>query len=165
GCQTLILFGRRFEKVFDLVPDFRVTFSGIGTGDPAVGSVALDNTITMGPILGDQLPIIVVPGKHIFRQHLRVDGLIGSDLFTRFEIEIHPSRHEIVFRPAFHRTLPSVYLHILLRLASDRPSIAATFGLPENNKVSEMLIDTGSSLYVLLASSDKKHIGPKSKIT
>lgn len=165
GCQTLILFGRRFEKVFDLVPDFRVTFSGIGTGHPAVGSVALDNTITMGPILGDQVPIIVVPGKHIFRQHLRVDGLIGYDLFTRFEIEIHPSRQEIVFRPAFHRTLPSDYHHIPLRLARHRPTIAATFALPENDMVSEMLVDTGSSLSVLLTSSDKKHIGPKSKMT
>ncbi|HEX7016125.1 MAG TPA: pepsin/retropepsin-like aspartic protease family protein [Cyclobacteriaceae bacterium] len=156
GCQTLVLFGKQHEKRFELVPDFTVTFSGIGEGKPATGSVSLNNTVTMGPISGDHVPIVVVPGKSMLRRHLQVDGLIGYDLFTRFEIEIHPARQEIVFRPAFHRSLPRDYHYVPLSVAHHRPTVTATFMLPHGELSSEMLVDTGSILSVLVASSDKE---------
>jgi hypothetical protein len=155
GCQTLVLFGRKYEKMLNIVPHFRVTFSGIGNGKPAIGSVALNNTVTLGPVKGDQIPIVIVPGKRILRRHLQVDGLIGYDLFTRFEIEIHPFRQELILRPAFHRTLPRDYHYIPLSVAHHRPTITATFALPEREVSSEMLVDTGSTLSVLVKSSDK----------
>lgn len=163
GCQTLILFGKRFEKMFDMVPDFRVTFSGIGAGKPATGRVALGNTVTLGPVKGDHVPIVIVPGKRILRSHLQVDGLIGYDLFTRFEIEIHPMRQEIVFRPAFNRTLPCDYHHIPLSVAHYRPTIEATFTFPEHDMTSDMLVDTGSMLSVLVTSSDKQRAMAKAR--
>ncbi|MDV3308442.1 MAG: aspartyl protease family protein [Cyclobacteriaceae bacterium] len=161
GCQTLILFGKRYEQMFDIVPDFRVTFSGMGNGKPAVGSVSLQNTVTLGPLEGEHIPIVIVPGKKVLRRHLQVDGLIGYDLFTRFEIELHPIRQEIIFRSAFNRTLPRDYHHIPLSLSHHRPTINATFALPDREVSAEMLVDTGSTLYVLLKSSDKEHLTSK----
>lgn len=163
GCQTLILFGKRYEKVLDVVPDFRVAFSGMGSGKPAVGKVSLRNKVSMGPVKGVQIPIVVVPGKRILRHHMKVDGLIGYDIFTRFEIEVHPIRQEIVFRPAFNRTLPCDYNFIPLSLAHHRPTIAATLTFSQSDISSEMLVDTGSTLSVLVKSSDKERLTREGK--
>jgi hypothetical protein len=161
GCQSIILFGKQYEKMFDIVPDFSVTFSGIGTGEPAIGRVTLDHTVTLGPVKREKVPIVIVPGKKIFHRHLQVDGLIGYDLFTRFEIEIHPVRQQIIFRSAADRNLPPEYHHIPLRVDHHRPTIEATFKLPGQEETIDMLVDTGSSLAVLLTTSDKKRMPPK----
>jgi predicted aspartyl protease len=161
GCQSLILFGKQYEKMFDIIPNFSVTFSGIGAGKPAVGSVALDNIVTLGPVRREKVPIVIVPGKKLFRHHQRVDGLIGYDLFTRFEIEIHPVRQQITFRSATNRNLPPDYYHIPLKLDHHRPTISATFALPEQEETLDMLVDTGSSLSILLTTSDKKGLPSK----
>lgn len=164
GCQTLILFGKRYEKVLSVLPDFTVEFSGMGLGKPALGRVSLKNEITMGPVKGEQIPIVIVPGKKVFGRHLQVDGLIGYDLFTRFEIEVHPFKQEIVFRPAFHRHLPCDYNYIPLNLTHHRPIISATFALPDGDMSSEMLVDTGSTLSILVKSSDKESRARKGSI-
>lgn len=161
GCQSLILFGKQYEKMFDIVPDFNVTFSGIGTGKPAVGSVTLDNTVTLGPVKREKVPIVIVSGKKFLHRHLQVDGLIGYDLFTRFEIEIHPLRQQIIFRTPHNRTLPPDYHHIPLNLDHHRPVVSASFTLPEKEETLDMLVDTGSSLSILLTTSDKKRLPSK----
>jgi hypothetical protein len=43
GCRNLVLFGKRFQKLFDIQPGREVKFSGLGAGHPVVGGVSLNN--------------------------------------------------------------------------------------------------------------------------
>ena len=154
GCRTLILFGKQFEKKLTMVRGKTIQFSGMGSGKPARGEVSLGNAVSMGPVEGKEIPIVVVPGRNLFRNHMRIDGLIGYDIFTRFEIELHANRQQITFRSAFRRSLPAGYSHIPLTMTGDKPMIASTLALPGEVLAVNVLIDTGSVLGLLLKSSD-----------
>lgn len=162
SCRTLILFGNHYVKFLPTVPGKTVEFSGMGSGKPVRGSVSIGNNLRMGPIKGENIPIVIVPKRTPFKSHMRIDGLIGYDIFTRFEVEVHPHRQEIIFRPAFNRNLPAGYDHIPLSLTDQKPMIASTIDFPTGTVTSDVLVDTGSTLGLLLKSSDKVHHNPSS---
>lgn len=155
SCRTLVLFGDRFKEFLPTVPGKTVEFSGMGSGKPARGSVSLGNALRMGSIKGEDIPIVIVTQKRLFKSHMRIDGLIGYDIFTRFEVEVHPYRQEIIFRPAFNRSLPEGYDHIPLNMIDQKPMIASTITFPDETMSSGLLIDTGSTFGLLLKTSDK----------
>lgn len=160
SCRTLILFGNHFGKFLPSVPGKTVEFSGMGTGKPARGCVSLGNNLRMGPVTGENIPIVIVTQKTPFKSHMRIDGLIGYDIFTRFEVEVHPHRQEIIFRPAFNRNLPEGYDHIPLMMTDQKPMTASTISFPEETLMPALLIDTGSTLCLLLKTSDKSRLNP-----
>ena len=47
GCRNLILFGKRFEKLFNVQPGRKVEFSGLGDGNPIAGTLALNNKVAL----------------------------------------------------------------------------------------------------------------------
>lgn len=161
SCRTVILFGKKFGQSLETVPGRTVEFSGMGSGQPARGIVSLGNEVRLGPVRGENIPIVIVSQKRPFQNHMKIDGLIGYDIFTRFEIEIHPYRQEITFRSAFHRCLPDGYEYIPLNMLDQKPMIASTIVFPGETLTSSVLVDTGSTLGLLLKSPDAsrfKHI-------
>lgn len=160
SCRTLILFGNNFKKFLPTVPGKTVEFSGMGSGKAVRGTVSLGNELRMGPVKGENIPIVIATQKGPFKGHMKIDGLIGYDIFTRFEVEVHPYRQEITFRSAFNRSLPAGYEHIPLSITDQKPMIASTIDFPTGTMASDVLIDTGSSLGLLLKSSDKVHRKP-----
>lgn len=155
SCRTILLFGRHFEEALATVPEATVQFSGMGTGKPVEGKVSLGNLMRMGPITGENIPIVVATQKKPFKNHMKIDGLIGYDIFTRFEVEVHPYRQEITFRSAFNKTLPPGYKHIPLNMSAQKPMICSTIHFPDETIAPDMLVDTGSTLGLLVKSSQR----------
>ena len=155
SCRTLVLFGNHFTKFLPTVPGKTVEFSGMGPGQAVRGSISLGNTLRMGYIKGVDIPIVIATQKGPFKSNMRIDGLIGYDILTRFEVEVHPHRQEIIFRAAFNRSLPEGYNYIPLRMTDQKPMIASTITFPDEVISSGVLVDTGSTLGLLLKTSDK----------
>ena len=47
GCRNLVLFGKRFKKLFAMERDKRIQFSGLGSGNPVYGSLSLKNKVAI----------------------------------------------------------------------------------------------------------------------
>src|SRR5687768_7707695 len=43
GCRNLVLFGKRFQRLFLTEPNQKVQFSGLGDGNPIHGNLSLNN--------------------------------------------------------------------------------------------------------------------------
>ncbi|HEY8938434.1 MAG TPA: aspartyl protease family protein [Cyclobacteriaceae bacterium] len=154
GCRNLVLFGKKFQNRFTYEPSRDVQFSGLGNGKAIHGKLSLGNKISVGAIQGEGIPVVVVPSKNLFQYVDDVDGVIGYDLFLRFEVEINSMTHRISFRPALLTNMPEGYTKIPMRIDDSRPILSSSILLNSNNHVCDLMIDTGSSLALLLKTTD-----------
>lgn len=157
GCRNLLLFGKQFEKLFDTQPGQKIQFSGLGDGQPLTGKLSLNNKVSIHALLGEKIPVVIVPHKNLFSGSPNVHGIIGYDIFIKFEIEFDASRRLITFRPAAVAEISSDYTKIPLRVEDCRPLIQSKifFSQPEGFHC-ELMLDTGSALGLLLKYADPK---------
>jgi hypothetical protein len=154
GCRNLILFGKRFEKLFTLHPGKKVEFSGLGTGNPIAGGLSLDNKVAIDAVLGERIPIVIMNDRNLFRNSPQIDGVIGYEVFSRFEIELNPPVSQITFRPGATSELPEQYSRIELRIEDSRPILKGTIAFTDGEtKDVDLMIDTGSTLGLLVKTS------------
>jgi len=155
GCRNLVLFGKRFQKLFTMQPGSRVQFSGLGEGNPVYGKLSLGNTVVLGEAIGNQIPVVVVPEQNLFGSYTQVHGVIGYDIFTKFEVELNPVLKEITLRPAATADLASNYNRVPIRIEDSRPLINCEVVLTKDHKhLCDLMIDTGSSLGLLLKTTE-----------
>lgn len=151
GCRNLILFGRRFKKRLRISHGKPVIFSGLGNGRSVTGDLSIGNKVSINEVLGEQIPVVIVPNSNIFDKYHNVDGVIGYDIFVKFEIEINPAEKTITFRPALKSAAPEGYMQVPLSIVDARPILQSEVHLDKKNSHRlDLMIDTGSSLALLL---------------
>ena len=155
GCRNLVLFGKRFSKLFDLNPGKKIQFSGLGNGRPVVGDLSLGNNVSIHAVTGANIPVVIVPNQNIFDTHAKVDGVIGYDILIKFEVELNLANQLITFRPASTAELSSDYKRVAIRIEESRPIInSVVFFYGREGQACDMMIDTGSCLGLLLKTTD-----------
>jgi hypothetical protein len=157
GCRNLVLFGKEFSSLLTFDDRKRISFSGLGDGEPVTGRLALNNEIQMGSIVGQAIPIIVVEEKNIFKHLRKVHGVIGYDVFLKFEIEINSLRKEMTFRPANLSSPRMGYSTVPLTIVDSKPVMASSISSRNETVACQLMIDTGSSLGLLLKKSQRNH--------
>jgi hypothetical protein len=154
GCRNLVLFGERFNKFFDLHVNKKVQFSGLGSGKPVTGNLALNNKVTIDAVIGHKIPVVIIPDQKLFTSHHRIDGIIGYDIFIKFEVELNCAQQLITFRPAIEAEISPDYERIAIRVVDGRPIINSTLLIDNKRIAFDLMIDTGSCLGLLLKTTD-----------
>lgn len=157
GCRNIVLFGKEFEKMLTITPGSKVKFSGLGNGDPVNGSLSLNNRITIEQVLGERMPVVVVRDKNLFRQYRDIDGVIGFDIFFKFEIELNPKEKLITFRTAEHCRAPEGFTKVPLRIVETHPVMESTVMMDcDRSSDYELMIDTGSTFGLLVKTTEMR---------
>lgn len=155
GCRNLVLFGKKFKKLMKIEEGRPVQFSGLGSGKPVVGVLSLNNRISIHQVLGERIPVVIVPSKNVLSNYKDVDGVIGFELFLKFEIELNPREKIIKFRPAEHSSVPKDFSAVPLRIVDLRPVMDSKVTLGEEFPLHcELMIDTGSNLGLLVKTTE-----------
>jgi hypothetical protein len=155
GCRNLVLFGKRFQKLFQLQSGREIEFSGLGSGKPVRGYLSLSNKVSIHEVLGEHIPIVVVPNKNVMSMYHNIHGVIGFEIFFKFEIELNPETKTITFRPAMRTSAPMGFSRVPLRIVDCRPVIYSNVYINANqHRKYDLMIDTGSSLGLLLKTPD-----------
>ena len=164
GCRNLVLFGKRFQKLLKINPGKEVIFSGLGSGNAVSGKLSLGNKVGLETIQGTGLPIVIVNDKNVFGTYNDIHGIIGYDIFLKFEIEINPRVQVITFRPALRATPRHDYAQIPLQIVDSRPLMQSSVAFSSGQNTScDLMIDTGSSLGLLLKTTDTESFDHDSK--
>lgn len=157
GCRNLVLFGKRFQRLFHTEPDKKIQFSGLGNGDPITGKLSLNNKVSIHTVIGEKIPVVLIPQQNLFASYANIHGVIGYDIFVKFEIELNPLLKRITFRPAATAMLPPEYEKIPLRIEDSRPVVnSQIFFADSEAQACDLMLDTGSSLGLLVKTSDLK---------
>jgi hypothetical protein len=164
GCRNLVLFGKKFSKLMKMDSDRPVQFSGLGSGKPVVGTLSLYNKVAIHQVLGERIPIVVVPNKNILGSYKNVDGVIGFELFLKFEIELNSAAQTIKFRPAEYSNPVEGFQNVPLRLVDLRPVMDSNVKIGDDNVLAcELMIDTGSNLGLLVKTTHMDKFASRNK--
>lgn len=156
GCRNLLLFGKKFEKLFETLPNHPVSFSGLGERPPLTGKLSLDNKVEIHSLVGKKIPIVILANKNLFTGRRNIDGIIGYDIFIRFEVELNALKKQIKFRPADQAGIPNDFTIVPLTIEDTRPLIQSKLFLSDLNGTDyDIMIDTGSALGLMLRSKDE----------
>ena len=157
GCRNLVLFGKKFQKLFKTEPDKKVQFSGLGAGDPITGQLSINNKVSIAAVIGENIPVVLVSKQNVFASYANIHGVIGYDILFKFEIELNPRKHLITFRTAATAMLDAGYQKIPIRVDDSRPIISSRiFFSGSAAEPCDLMIDTGSALGLLVKTSDVK---------
>jgi hypothetical protein len=155
GCRNLVLFGKQFQKLLKMSSGRQIQFSGLGSGAPVYGSLSIDNKVSIHQVLGEQIPIVVVPNKNILDGYRDIHGVVGYEIFLKFEIELNPKKQTITFRPGARASAPTGFEKVPLKLIDARPVIDSEIFLTSaSSRKCELMIDTGSALGLLLKTTN-----------
>jgi hypothetical protein len=156
GCRNMVLFGKRFEKLF-LTQARDIEFSGHGSGKPVVGKLSLNNEVSIGMVHGRRIPLIIVPQKNLFSTLPNVHGVIGYEIFSKFEIEFNFPEKTITFRSALSTFPYPGFSYIPMSVVDSRPVLRGVISSGSGDKViNDLLIDTGSSLGLMISLDEKQ---------
>ena len=155
GCRNLILFGKKFRKLLTINSAKPIRFAGMGSGAPITGMLSLNNKVSVDDVLGKQIPIVVVDHRSIFSKYRNIHGVIGYDIFLKFEIELNARAKTITFRSAYKPAVHFGFTRVPLRIVDARPVMSSlvTIGA-DTDRVLDLMIDTGSSLGLLIKTTD-----------
>lgn len=154
GCRNLVLFGKRFQNMFNCVPGRPIVFSGLGNGRPVKGKLALGNRVAIAGMWGNDIPVVVVENSNLFSKYRNVDGVVGYEIFLKFEIELNARQRTVTFRRADKSLQPDGYTIVPLRVVDSRPVIEATIDMGRREHRLDLMIDTGSSLGLLVKTTN-----------
>ena len=154
GCRNMILFGKKFRRSFKRLDGKPVQFSGLGKGKPVTGSLSIGNKVSINEVLGVQIPIVIIDENNLFSSYQHVDGVIGYDIFLKFEIEINQRTRTISFRPALKSSSPLGFTKVPLRIVDSRPIMDSQVIVRRHLRTFDLMIDTGSSLGLLLKTTN-----------
>src|SRR5688572_28350118 len=157
GCRNIVLFGKRFAKLFSSKGARNVSVTGHGTGKGIDGFIALENKIAIDIVGGKRIPVVVVPGRSIFAGLVEVDGVVGYEIFSKFEVEINFPMHRITFRAGgMSNSNMNSFIKIPLTVQDSKPVIIAAIGfLKHRQEQMNLIIDTGSCLSLLISTTAK----------
>jgi hypothetical protein len=165
GTRNIVLFGKEFRNQFTFAPYKDIQFSGMGSGKPVYGKLSINNRVELTSLIGEDIPLVVVSSKNIFAGNSKIDGIIGYDIFQKFEVEIQPHEKLITFRSPFTGVIPAGYVSVPLQIEKTKPIIASNINLKDGtNLTTNLMIDTGSQLAVLLKSTDHPYVGNSSEL-
>jgi hypothetical protein len=161
GCRNIVLFGKRFSKLIARSMSKDIIFSGLGNGPAAKGYVSVENNISINVVRGRRIPIVVVPQRNVFSNIREVDGVVGYEIFSKFEVRIDFPKNQITFRDG-DQVNPKLadYTMIPLNIEEAQPIISAQifYAEQDNPESLSLLIDTGSCLSLLITTKDKKRV-------
>ena len=55
GCRNLVLFGKKFQKLFKTEQDKKLQFSGLGVGDAITGELSLNNKVSIEAVIRENI--------------------------------------------------------------------------------------------------------------
>jgi hypothetical protein len=157
GTRNIVLFGKRFNDLFLFASERNVQFSGMGSGKPMYGKVSLGNKVELTSLVGERIPIVIVPNKSSFITNPKIDGIIGYDIFQKFEVEINPQQKKVTFRSSFSSIVPPGFVQVPMRIENTKPIIDSKILLESGVSLNtNLMIDTGSQLSVLLKTTNEE---------
>lgn len=156
GCRNLVLFGKEFLSKLNITENKPIAFSGLGNGEPVTGKLSLNNIVEIASIAGQSVPIVVVSEKNLFSRYRNVHGIIGYDLFLKFEIELNFLEKEMKFRPAQLAEPRENFKTVELTVVDSKPVMQSSITVKKNETAYNLMIDTGSELGLIIKTSSPR---------
>ena len=152
GVRTAILTERTISDLLNLQYSRKKTIYGLG-GEKIVDAYIANNvTIELPGIRGAGHALFVLEEDFLQLRNflgVNVHGILGYELFSRFVIEVHYSKRQLVIRDPATFKPKRGYKRIPIQVEDTKPYVVANVGLEEGMPLNlKLMIDTGGEPFL-----------------
>lgn len=138
------------------------TLKGLGNGEELAAYTSSANTVEIGKLHLTEQTVLVLE-KDIFNLSKytgsKINGLLGSDIFQNYVVEVNYSRKRILFYNNKNFVPPAKYKSIYLSTEGQKMFVQIPITEPNGtHRDAKMLVDTGAELSAWLCSYGKKAV-------
>jgi len=162
GVRPTILLDKQFADSVGLEYQRRIDLFGVGDAAPVEASVVIGASLSMNNVQSTNLSILVLENDLLqLERHLgvRVDGILGYDLFSRFVVKINYQKKLIDFYEPSEFVRPPKFRQLDIEIIDSKPMIV--MDIMQRNGVplkANLLVDTGASHALILDPLSEKKI-------
>ena len=161
GVRGVVLFGRKFNQYVNT--DLSFSIRGWGGKGSHTGKLSTLNQLNIGKINGNNISMLVFKEKYIIPYLPEdVDGIIGYELFWKFQVNIDPACKKIIIGKQPELIYDSEFKTIPITLHDTKPYLKINLKKGESQIPVVLMVDTGAEKEVLL---NKKRINEVKPLT
>jgi hypothetical protein len=154
GTRSMILFGRKIKKLRNINVHRKIEVNGRGIYKSSKASFSFPNRIDIGDVVGNGVGAVVISEGDLMDALPGIDGVIGYELFVRFCIQVDYANRLITLYNNIPVNAHDSFHSFAIDVKDQRPEIVSSIQTSKGNNLSvRTLIDTGSSLGLLVFSS------------
>jgi predicted aspartyl protease len=146
-----------------------IKISGAGAGEDIEAGIVLNNTITMGDMIGYRQNMVVLKNDILKLSEfvgVPIHGIIGYDLFNRFVVTLDFSTNQLILEyPEHYKYRPSKGERFAISIEENKPYLSAVEIIDENHKdLIKVILDTGAGHALSLDTSPTHPVHLPSKV-
>ncbi len=163
GVRSIILVNRELTDTLGIEYLRKIQLYGVGKSTPVDAYVTGEISLSMPGIRSSGLSALVLERDFLQLEHhlgIRIHGLIGYDIFSRFVVKIDYSRKKIELYEPMGYSVDRAFESMELEIIDSKPVTRINLQLDEVNSIeATLLIDTGASHALVLDRSSSSEIG------
>jgi hypothetical protein len=169
GVSSIILSDLKVAKKQQMKYIRTVKIAGAGEGDEIEAGIVLDNTITMGDMIGYRQNLVVLKEDILKLSEFvgrPIHGIMGYDIFNRFAVTIDFSTNEITLEnPEHYKYKPSKGERFPISIEDNKPYLSTIELINDNQNLPiKVILDTGAGHAISLDANRNNGIPMPDKI-
>ncbi|MEA5459208.1 aspartyl protease family protein [Arcicella sp. LKC2W] len=169
GVSSIILTDANIVQQQRMKYTRNVSIAGVGEGNSIEAGIVLDNTITMGEMIGYRQNLVVIKDDVLKLSEFvgrPVHGIIGYEIFNRFAVTIDFSTNELILEnPEHYKYKPSKGERFPITIEENKPYLSTIELINDTQNLPlKVILDTGAGHAISLDANQKNSIPMPEKI-
>jgi Aspartyl protease/PDZ domain len=169
GVSSIILTDPQVAKNQQMIFARSVKISGAGEGADIEAGIALDNTITMGDMVGYRQNLVVLKNDILKLSEFvgsPIHGIIGYEIFNRFAVTIDFGTNEIILEnPEHYKYKPNKGERFPITIEENKPYLSTVELINEKQSLPlKVILDTGAGHAISLDANRSNGIPMPEKV-
>ncbi|WP_158279581.1 aspartyl protease family protein [Arcicella aurantiaca] len=169
GVSSIILTDANIVKQQHMKFIRNVSIAGVGEGNNIEAGIVLENTITMGDMIGYRQNLVVIKDDVLKLSEFvgrPIHGIIGYEIFNRFAVTIDFSTNELILQnPESYKYKPNKGERFPITIEENKPYLSTIELVNDNQNLPlKVILDTGAGHAISLDANQKNSIPMPEKI-
>ncbi len=169
GVSSILLTDAKIAEKQKMKFVRNVKISGAGEGDAIEAGIVLENTITMGDMIGYRQNIVVLKEDILKLSEFvgkPIHGIIGYDIFNRFAVTLDFSINEIILEnPEHYKYKPSKGERFPITIEDNKPYLSTIELINDKQNLPlKVILDTGAGHAISLDANRSNGIPMPEKV-
>jgi predicted aspartyl protease len=169
GVSSIILTDPKIAKKQNMKFVRNVRIAGVGEGSDVEAGIVVENTITMGDMIGYRQNIVVLKEDILKLSEFvgrPVHGIIGYEIFNRFAVTIDFSTSEIILEnPEHYKYKPKKGERFPITIEENKPYLSTIELINDNQNLPlKVVLDTGAGHAISLDANQHNGIPMPEKL-
>ncbi|MBK8505722.1 MAG: aspartyl protease family protein [Saprospiraceae bacterium] len=153
GSEHTLLFKKEYADLLGIQYDRKIPLMGSDLSQEVYGYIARGVSLKIAGVYTSKTDILVLEEDYLKLEEstgVKIDGIIGANVFKFFVLTVNNRKNKIQFHQAEKHSHPKSYKEVPVLIYKNKPYIDSKMTMSNEKLSVRLLLDTGAGLPILL---------------